>query len=64
VSEDKDYENQQIISDRMVQAAINKPIDMSNPSGMCYWCDEETGNERRFCDTECRDLWVRDNERD
>jgi hypothetical protein len=28
-------------------------IDTSNPSGVCLYCGESTGIERRFCDADC-----------
>lgn len=37
-------------------------IDTSNESGLCWQCDSETGNERRFCDAQCRDFWSKEHE--
>jgi RNA polymerase-binding transcription factor DksA len=34
-------------------------IDTSNPSGKCLSCGDTVGNERRFCDSECRDDWAK-----
>lgn len=45
-----------IIRDRV------KKIDTKNPSGLCWYCEESTGNERRFCNKECCDLWTLENE--
>lgn len=29
------------------------------PKGYCLFCDEEVEPPARWCDTECRDLWER-----
>jgi len=43
-----------------IQAVSSKPINTSNPSGHCLWCEEPTGIERRFCGPECRDDWSKE----
>jgi hypothetical protein len=35
-------------------------INTSNPSGICWACDAETGHDRRWCSVECRDIWDND----
>lgn len=30
------------------------------PNGRCHWCDEIVPDEARFCDTDCRDDWQRE----
>jgi hypothetical protein len=37
------------------QQAAN--IDTSNPSGECYFCGDDAGVDRRFCNADCRDDW-------
>jgi len=27
------------------------------PTGACHWCDEVVDGEKRFCDSDCRDMW-------
>jgi len=44
-------------------SAQAKAIDTSNPSGECWNCGEEIGTKRRWCDSECRDYWIADNDR-
>lgn len=34
-----------------------KNINTTNPSGLCLWCDDEIGHDRRWCDSSCRDDW-------
>jgi hypothetical protein len=34
-------------------------IDTSNPSGLCYYCEEPVHNEGRFCDADCARDWDR-----
>jgi len=29
------------------------------PNGRCYYCDEIVSDEKRWCNSECRDLWER-----
>lgn len=55
---------QQTILDAHIASATSKPLDTSNPSGICWAeeCEAETGLDRRFCCIECRDAWQRDNE--
>ncbi len=36
--------------------------DTSNPAGLCYWCQSKTDLTRRWCDSTCRDSWLRDEE--
>ncbi len=44
---------------RRLRAEAEK-VDTSNQSGLCWFCDAETGNGRRWCDTGCRDDWEKD----
>lgn len=39
-----------------------KKLDISNPGGFCWYCEEETGLEKRFCNIECRDGWSKEND--
>ena len=32
-------------------------------TGNCLWCDEEVMAPKRWCDTDCRDLWEKDRKR-
>ena len=32
-------------------------------TGNCLWCDEEVKAPKRWCDTDCRDLWEKDRTR-
>lgn len=53
---------EQLARDLSIKAAIGKPLDLSNPGGLCFYCDEPTGTERRFCvGVECRDAWQKEN---
>lgn len=52
---------EQMARDLSIRAAIGKPLDMSNPSGECWNCGEETGIERRWCGPDCRNDWELDN---
>jgi hypothetical protein len=53
---------EQLARDLSIKAAIGKPLDLSNPSGLCWYCEEPTGTERRFCvGVECRDAWQKEN---
>lgn len=36
-------------------------IDISNSSGECWYCGEPTGNDRRWCDRDCADMWEKEN---
>lgn len=33
------------------------------PNGRCHWCDEVVGDNERFCDTNCRDDWQKEQNR-
>ena len=33
------------------------------PNGRCHFCDEIVNDEQRFCDTDCRDGWEREQRR-
>lgn len=40
--------------------AAGKKLDTGNKSGLCWYCDEPTGSERRFCNRECAQEWERE----
>lgn len=33
------------------------------PTGRCHFCDEIVGDHARWCDTDCRDGWDREQNR-
>jgi hypothetical protein len=43
-----------------IKAARGAPLDVSNPENVCWFCESETGPEKRWCDAECRDNWERE----
>lgn len=42
----------------LLRRASAKPAGPA-PTGHCLWCDEPTDDTRRWCDSECRDQWQR-----
>lgn len=42
--------------------ARSQALNLDNQSGLCWYCDAETGIARRFCNKDCAELWSRDNE--
>lgn len=34
-----------------------KPLVISNPHKVCWFCGEPTDDKRRWCDAVCRDCW-------
>ena len=42
--------------ERCINAARRQNRAMQ-PTGACYWCDEVVNGEKRFCDSDCRDMW-------
>ena len=40
-------------------AASRKPEDPT-ATGRCLYCDEIVADDQRWCDTDCRDGWVRE----
>lgn len=50
---------QQKILDAKIQNITCKPLDTSNPTGICWAsdCEQVTGKERRWCDADCRDAY-------
>ena len=53
--EDQIVDREEAILALRIEKASNKPLDTSNPSGECWYCEEYTGISKRFCDTGCRD---------
>lgn len=51
-------------ADREIRAirANAARIDTTNPAGDCWFCGDEIGNERRFCDFNCCKSWSREHE--
>lgn len=51
----------------LTEAAIRKMAGNNKPeavaTGECLFCAEELGNERRWCDAECRDQWEKEKRR-
>ena len=52
----------QEINQALTDLAINEirkaaHINSSNPTGLCFWCNSEVGNDRRWCDSYCRVEW-------
>lgn len=37
--------------------AVSRQNQALQPTGSCYWCEEAVEGERRFCDSDCRDMW-------
>ena len=56
---DQAEQTEQLFRDASIKAA-RKPLDTSNPSGECWHYFEPIGNERRFCDRECCDMWSKE----
>lgn len=59
-----DLATQTLVDARITTARnASKKLDTSNPSGICWAsdCDTETGPNKRWCCTECRDIWDHDN---
>ena len=52
---------EQLARDLSIKAAIGNPLDLSNPGGVCFYCEEPTGTDHRWCDIECRDAWQKEN---
>ena len=40
----------------------SKELNLDNESGLCWYCDSETGIARRFCNKECASSWSREHE--
>lgn len=51
-------------TDRSINAIRQQAakIDISNPSGECLFCGESVGVDRRWCDSECRDMYQKGEE--
>lgn len=39
-----------------------KEVTHTQPTGFCLFCGESVDVNRRWCDAECRDDWVTENE--
>jgi len=61
-SDDLGIDLEQGLLDMRIKAAASKPLDISNPSGLCWYCDDDTGSYVRWCDADCRDDWSMENE--
>lgn len=46
-----------------VKAIRNNLKPEAEATGECLWCAEELEKPRRWCDSDCRDLWERDKRR-
>lgn len=40
-------------------AAARKNNQALQSKGACHWCDEVVDADKRFCDSDCRDMWQR-----
>ena len=49
-------EQEMMATERYIRAALTKFSPLP-PTGFCYNCDEPLPNERKFCDSDCRDDW-------
>lgn len=59
--EDQSIESEQKLLDlRVRQITKATPVDyLNNPKGVCLWCGEPTGVNKRFCDPICARDWER-----
>lgn len=56
---DKADVQQQTLLDAAIRLIRSKPLDISNPSEICWsdGCEAHTGPDRRWCDGLCRDIY-------
>ena len=45
------------LADAIRHARSGGPVAVA--TGRCLWCDEITGDEQRWCNADCRNLWQR-----
>lgn len=57
-----DEADQQVENLNDIARALRKPTGPMF-TGFCAWCDEPVSADQRFCDTECRDGWDRNEAR-
>ena len=55
--EDRAIDLQDGILSMQINSIRSTLYNTGNPSGLCWSCDAKIGNERRFCDKDCRDDW-------
>ena len=60
---DRTEANAELYSKTALYKSI-KPEPNVIPTGECLYCGEPVAVFRRWCDAECRDDWVAENERD
>lgn len=58
MSDDLDIAAEREELERSFAQTIRKPAGPI-ATGRCLYCDEITGEERRWCDAGCRDAWQR-----
>lgn len=49
-----------IIEEQERESCLRKAREQRNglqPTGFCYYCTEPVAEDRRFCDSDCRDQW-------
>lgn len=53
-ADEAEYIEGEIVAMRIARIrAMSKELRLDNPSGLCWYCEAETGNERRFCNRDC-----------
>lgn len=40
-------------------AAARKPVPRLTFTGICHCCEERVESPKRFCDSDCADMWER-----
>lgn len=60
---DQAEHQEQMARDIAIKKAQSAVLDTSNPTGKCWTCEEPTGNERRWCSVECRNMYEKENRR-
>jgi predicted amidophosphoribosyltransferase len=68
--EEQSIEAQQQVLELRLKLRPESKLDTTNPSGLCLYCQEEVGHERRWCVDiiqnnkvifSCRDSYVKEN---
>jgi len=43
------------LADAIRHARTGRPVAVA--TGRCLWCDDVLGDEQRWCNADCRNLW-------